>query len=206
MLLLAALAGWLIVLNVYPFLAPTSRVQSEVLVVEGWISPRTLRQAAAEFLTGGYREAITSGGPIQEDSGLRNGPTLADWGAQMLRRYGLTDAPVTPVPCYEEHRDRTYLAALAVKQWLELNRPAVNAVDLLTIGPHARRSRLLFQKAFGPGIKVGIISVPDPEYDQEHWWRSSEGVRDVLGETVAWVYARFFFWPAAPQSGAGIRQ
>ena len=36
----------------------------------------------------------------------------------------------------------------------------------------------------------------------EHWWRSSEGVRDVLGETVAWLYARFFFWPSAPTGPA----
>ena len=60
-------------------------------------------------------------------------------------------------------------------------------------------------KAFGPRISVGIISVPNPQYDPEHWWRSSEGVRDVLGESVAWVYARFFFWPgpAAPAAPAG---
>jgi hypothetical protein len=42
---------------------------------------------------------------------------------------------------------------------------------------------------------VGIISVPDPDYDASHWWRSSDGVREVLDEGIAYIYAKFFFWP-----------
>jgi hypothetical protein len=199
LLLLATLSGWLATLKIYSFLAPTSRVHAKILVVEGWVSAQTLRQAIKEFRTGGYREVITSGCLTYEDSGWRTGSTYADWAAQRLQRYGLTDAPITPVPCYEENRDRTFHSALAVRSWLERNRPAITAVDLLTTGPHARRSWLLFQKALGPDITVGIISVPDPQYDHYHWWRSSEGVREVLGETIAYIYARFFFWPRTPR-------
>ena len=64
------------------------------------------------------------------------------------------------------------------------------------MGPHARRTRLLFQEAFGSKVAVGVIAVPDDAYDPRHWWRSSEGVRDVVGEAIAYVYARFFFYPA----------
>lgn len=35
------------------------------------------------------------------------------------------------------------------------------------------------------------------EYDPRHWWRTSEGVRNVVGESIAYLYARFFFRPAA---------
>jgi hypothetical protein len=51
----------------------------------------------------------------------------------------------------------------------------------------------LFQRALGKGVTVGVTSVTDREYDPERWWQSSSGVRDVLGETLAYVYARFFF-------------
>jgi len=67
----------------------------------------------------------------------------------------------------------------------------------MTLGPHARRSRLLFQKAFGKEVKVGVISVEDRDYDPAHWWRSSEGVREVLGEAIAYFYAKFFFSPSS---------
>jgi hypothetical protein len=63
------------------------------------------------------------------------------------------------------------------------------------MGPHARRSRLIFQKAFRDEVGVGVISVPDDEYDQGHWWTTSAGVRTVLGEVIAYLYARFFFHP-----------
>jgi hypothetical protein len=39
--------------------------------------------------------------------------------------------------------------------------------------------------------------VPNPDYDAKHWWQYSEGVRDVLSEGVAYLYAKFFFWPGA---------
>jgi len=40
--------------------------------------------------------------------------------------------------------------------------------------------------------------VPDPDYDPKRWWRYSEGVREVLGESIAWFYAAFFFHPEPP--------
>ena len=47
--------------------------------------------------------------------------------------------------------------------------------------------------AFGEEVKVGVISVANPDYDPAQWWRYSEGVRQVLSESVAYVYAKVFF-------------
>jgi len=47
----------------------------------------------------------------------------------------------------------------------------------------------------GPEFQVGIVSIANPDYDSRHWWRYSEGVRDVLGETIAYAYAKIFFHP-----------
>ncbi len=138
---------------------------------------------------------------MHEDLVLPPGSTIADWGAQRLARCGLARSVVTSVPCFDAKRDRTYASALAVRTWLEQNRPDVTAVNVLTVSEHARRSRLLFQKAMGDRFRVGIISVPNADYDGHHWWRSSEGVRETIGEAIAYVYARFFFWPRTPPSG-----
>ncbi|MGA2556129.1 MAG: hypothetical protein ABSG04_07630, partial [Verrucomicrobiota bacterium] len=61
---------------------------------------------------------------------------------------------------------------------------------------HARRSRLLFQKACGDDTKVGVIALDDVGYDPTHWWRTSEGVREVVGEGIAYLYARIVFHPS----------
>ena len=44
-------------------------------------------------------------------------------------------------------------------------------------------------------MAVGIIAVPNPDYDSSRWWRYSEGVKEVVSESVAYLYARFLFHP-----------
>ena len=53
-----------------------------------------------------------------------------------------------------------------------------------------RRTHLLFQKAFGNNVAVGVIAVPNPDYDARRWWRYSDGVRDLIGESIAYIYAK----------------
>jgi len=54
---------------------------------------------------------------------------------------------------------------------------------------------MLYEKALGKDVKVGVIALKDLNYDPNHSWRSSEGVREVLGESIAYIYARVFFSP-----------
>jgi len=66
---------------------------------------------------------------------------------------------------------------------------------LVSMGPHARRSRLLFAKAFSPEVRVGIISLEERDFDPAHWWTSSQGFRTVVDELIAYSYARLLFRP-----------
>jgi hypothetical protein len=90
-------------------------------------------------------------------------------------------------------KDRTYHFALAARDWFMNNGITVTSLNVVTLGPHARRSRLMFEKAFGNSADVGIVALDDPQYDGGHWWHSSEGAREVLGEVIAYLYARFYF-------------
>ena len=73
----------------------------------------------------------------------------------------------------------------------------LRSFNVLTLGVHARRSRLLFRKAFGSDLPIGVIAVQNREYDPVRWWSSSEGAKEVISEGVAYLYARFFFSPMA---------
>jgi hypothetical protein len=103
------------------------------------------------------------------------------------------------VPCRINGRDRTYSSALALREYFRTNGVPANAFNVLTEDAHARRTHLLFQEAFGGQSAVGIISVANPDYDARHWWRYSAGVREILGESIAWVYAAFVFHPPKPE-------
>jgi uncharacterized SAM-binding protein YcdF (DUF218 family) len=84
--------------------------------------------------------------------------------------------------------------ALAKRFQGETNAPTV--FNLVSVGPHCRRSRLLFEKALGEAIQVGVVPAPPDDYEPEHWWRTSQGFRTVSGEIIAYAYARLFFNPA----------
>ena len=113
----------------------------------------------------------------------------------MLVLLGLDPRDVVVLPSPGVKRDRTYSSALGVRAWLESNRPDVRAVNLCSLGPHARRSRLLFEKALGRRLEVGVISLPPENFDAKRWWTSSQGFKTVVGEAIAYLYARVLFRP-----------
>ncbi len=52
------------VANLYDFQAVTNRVDSDTMVVEGWIHEYATRLAAEEFRQANYRLLPTTGGPV----------------------------------------------------------------------------------------------------------------------------------------------
>lgn len=196
--LLLGAAG--LVHTIFPFLAVTDRVESDVLVVEGWVPPFAIEAAAREFRSGAYSIVYTTGGPVGGMGGYTNDyNTLASVAADRLRAAGLSPKVVQMVPSRVMERDRTYWAAVALRDWLREHGGAPAKVNVLTADAHARRTQFLFQRALGSQVQVGVISIQDPDYDPKRWWRSSAGVREVVDETVALIYAKFFFYPGAEE-------
>jgi uncharacterized SAM-binding protein YcdF (DUF218 family) len=193
------LAIYAVVLNVHPFLAVTHRVNAKILVVEGWIDEYALRAGADEFKTGDYEHIITTGGPVTGSGGYTNDyNTLASVGARRLKAAGVVDEFVQMVPSHVTGRERTYSSAVALRDWFHEHHIKVQNMNIVTETTHARRTWLLYQKAFGETATIGIIAVPNPDYDARHWWRYSEGVKGVGSEALAYVYARLFFHPSEP--------
>jgi uncharacterized SAM-binding protein YcdF (DUF218 family) len=192
--ILALLVGSSLLLGIYPFLAVTHRVDAHVLVVEGWVHEYAIRTAVEEFKTGSYQLIFTTGGPVEGTGSYTNDyNTAASVGAGRLKAAGTPDNLVQMVPSRVMSRDRTYSSATALRDWFREHRLSVRGINVVTENVHARRTRLLFQEAFGDSVLVGIIAVPHPDYDAKHWWLYSEGVREVIGETIAYVYARFLW-------------
>jgi len=189
---LAAVAGW----RIYPFLAITATVESPVVVVEAWVPPAILKDLAARYQ--GEDESILycTGGPSdQAFESTRIEDTSAAAAARMLKGYGIPEHRLKVVPCWVPRRDRTYANAVAVREWFKDQQMTVTAINVVTEGPHSRRSRLMFEAAFGSEASIGVVSIPDRDYEAARWWRYSEGVKAVISEAAAYVYARLLFQP-----------
>jgi hypothetical protein len=187
----------------YPFLATNHPLDTDTLVVEGWISEATVKNAAAEFVRGKYRRVVVMRGLYEPGQTGIDGRSCDDELGFRLSQRGVPKESLTTVFYAASQRDRTYHSALAAKDWFSHNGGIPTSMNIATEGAHARRSWLLYQKAFQDVGRIGIVVLDNPTYDAKHWWRSSEGVREVLGETIAYVYARFFFgWTATPSEFA----
>jgi hypothetical protein len=190
-----ALAGLLFVRNIYPFLAVTEPSPGGVLVIEGWASDFAMTQAIEEFRRHPYATFLVTGGPIEKGAVFSEFKTYAEFGEATLERMGVALEQVHAVPAPHVDKDRTYVSALALKEWLQQRQLPTDNVNILSMGCHSRRSRLLFERAFGPDTKIGITALEEPGWLAKPWWQTSYGVRAVLNEVMAYFYARILFDP-----------
>lgn len=200
------LAGWLLIfvvmggvlcifiLTVNPFLSFNKPVDAKVLVVEGWLPDYAVVETMHEFKDNNYTKLITTGGPLEKGEYLSEYKTYAQLSAVTYKKLGLDSSAVIAVPTPEVGKNRTFAAACDVKRWIDTSGLSVHAINLVSHGAHCRRSWLLYQRAFGEKIRVGIICVPDNGYDKEKWWISSKGFRTVTDEMIAYAYAKFVFF------------
>jgi len=187
--------------HLYALLAPNDPAAgAQLLVVEGWMGEKELNQAIARFEKGKYQRIVTAGGPIKDWVEPGGSLTYAERAASYLRKHGLDGTELTPVSAPESAQDRTFLSAVMVRDWAFKRGVKLDAIDVYSAGAHGRRSRMLYQKAFGPKINVGVLSARQQNYDERHWWRSSAATESVLKESIGLIWTICCFHPAPPGS------
>jgi hypothetical protein len=177
---------------IYPFLSVTKPVAANVLVVEGWLPDYALHHALDEYRKGGYELLVTSGGPLESGHHLSAYGDYATLAAATLRKMGMDPKSLVEAPAIKVERNRTYESAREVRAKLGSLSITIRGVNVVTEGPHARRTRLVYRRVFPPGTKVGVIATSSQEFDPDHWWRSSEGIKATFTEAIGWIYEFIF--------------
>ena len=195
-----ALIAYLIfftITHVHSFLAVTSPIKSaEVLVVEGWVPDYAIQQALTEFKNGSYRLLITTGGSIEKGNYLSEYKNFAEVSAATFKKLGLESEKVVAVPTPVVIKDRSYASAAEFNRWLSDSNLKLQSINVFSLDVHTRRSWFLFKKLLTPNIKVGAIAAKTQDYDPEKWWDYSQGVRTIIDEGIAYIYARLWNWKA----------
>ena len=196
LLCIGIVAATMILREAYIFLAVQNSLPDGILVVEGWLPSYAAKVVIEEYSQHHYLGLYATGVPIEEGSPLSKYGTDADLMTDILKRLGANPQTLHAVPAPDVKKDRTYSMALALRTYLQKQGMPASRVNLVSMGAHARRSRLLYEKAFGEGSQIGIIALQDRSFDPTRWWKSSAGFRIVTDEMIAYVYARIFFHPA----------
>jgi hypothetical protein len=187
-LLLTSSIALVVGLRLYPFLAVTAPVEANVLVVEGWCGDYVMAAAQAEFERGGYDYVCASGIPLRKGGLLTPFKTEANVAAATLQALGIPTNVIIAASSANTFRHRTFTSAVAVRERLDSLGQTVRGVNLMTEGIHARRSRMVYRKVFPASIPIGVISHPTQQYDPESWYRSSDGIKDTLTETIGVIF------------------
>ena len=104
--------------------------------------------------------------PVEGNGGYTNDyNTSASVAAESLKKFGVPADLVQMVPSRVIARERTYSSAVALRDWFREHNMPVHSFNVLTEDAHARGTRLLYQKAFGKNVAVGVIAVSNPDYN-----------------------------------------
>lgn len=123
----------------------------------------------------------------------------ADETTNFLRRQGVPDSMLISVAAPVTDYNKTYASARAAQKWLARQpEPMPLSLNVFGESAHARRSRLLYRKAFGSSVRIGIIAVPKEHIRADNWWESRRGATYTLEQVAKYLYARLFFWPDEP--------
>jgi hypothetical protein len=157
------------------------------LVVEGWIGRDGVRAAGEEFEQRGYGYIVAAGGSTS-DRWDEDRSSYAEIAGRELIRIGVPEDRIIIAPARKTERQRTYESAVAVWQALQAKGIHPKALNVFTLGPHSRRSRLVAAKVYGPGTEIGVVDWAPPRDAAEPWWRSSERAKDLLAETTGYLF------------------
>ena len=108
--------------------------------------------------------------PVYECYRLGVWPSLAP-----ERDHGRPKDVIQMAPSHVLGRERTYSSAIALRDWFRDYNLAIHSFNVLTEDCHARI----------------------PTMTQKTGGVNSDGVREVIGASIAYIYARFLFYPSA---------
>lgn len=181
-----------VIRTIQPFLAVYKPLEADTLIVEGWISDELVKQAMVEFEQGNYQLLITTGSPLSKGHFLSKYENFAELTAATLISLGFEQNKLVVIPCPGVELNRTYSAAIAVREWLLTSKHRVKVINLFSYDVHTRRSWIIYRRTLSPKYKIGAIASTTNMYKSEKWWQSSAGFRFVFGEAIAYIYVKLF--------------
>lgn len=196
LLLLLGLFIFGLFFRLYPFLAQTRpQPHAALILIEGWLADAELEQILSMLESD--QIIVTTGGPVTFGQKILQYDNYAELTTVRLIQMGISPERIITAPAPQTDRDRTYVSAMAVRKKMEEEGLFGKSAELYSIGAHGRRSHFLFQRVFGKDYPLGVVSIAPLHYHLDHWYLYSEGVRHVMSEFLAWIYARFFMiYPA----------
>ena len=155
---------------------------ADVIVVLGgdnFVADRAAH--AADLFRAGLAPQVVASGRM-----LRSYAGISEITARDLESHGVPSAAIVKF----SHRAANTREEAEALAGLVANR-GWKRVLVVTSNYHARRTRFIFGRIFGPGVTVRVSAAHDSEFDPSHWWESRLGTKLFLNEVIGYAVARW---------------
>lgn len=117
--------------------------------------------------------------------------SYAQLAKKRLLSLGIDSSLVISIPGEGVKINRTLTSALAFRDWLKTSDIEIKGINILTLGTHAKRTWMTYNKILDGKYDIGIISIPDfkDRYSRKH------KVLKTLRETFGIIYYWFILIP-----------
>jgi hypothetical protein len=111
----------------------------------------------------------------------------AELARNKLLSLGLDSSLVLAIPGKRVRLNRTLSSALAFRDWLKASEIEVEGINIVTMGTHAKRTLLTYNKILSKSYKIGIISLPDNRESSSRKYKIFKTLRESIGLIYYWL-------------------
>ena len=122
---------------------------------------------------------------------INNFNSVAESARIRLLCMGIDSAKVSAVPSEMANINRTLASALSFREWLKETTINIRGINIISMGTHARRTWMTYNKILDEKYDIGIISVPD----HLNGYSKEIKVLKTLRETLGIIYYWFILIP-----------
>jgi hypothetical protein len=112
--------------------------------------------------------------------------SAAERAKSWLVSQGIDSTLIIAVPGRKSRINRTLASALAFRDWLTRSRINVKGINIMSSGPHARRTWMTYNKVLDGKYEIGIISLPF-DISQSKIVNVISTIREAVGLVYYWV-------------------
>jgi hypothetical protein len=122
---------------------------------------------------------------------LSNTNSNAELARLRLIDLGIDSSRIIATPGGKVRINRTLTSALAFRDWLKKTNKDVKGINIFSMGTHARRTWMTYNKILDEKYHIGIISIPDYVHNHSREIK----VLKTLRESIAILYYWFILLP-----------
>jgi hypothetical protein len=118
--------------------------------------------------------------------------TTAQMARSKLIKMGMDSTRIIAVSADKAGINRTLTSALEFRKWLASRGEDINGINIISLGPHGRRTWMTYNKILNERYRIGIISIPE---DSDMNLTGKKKAFKTLRETLGIIYYWFILIP-----------